>query len=488
MRITRERVLNYINPLARLGKGRYSYMFPFVTSVLVAFTIEVLKVSIPISQDDVGLLAIFIFIALIVYFSFRDGIRGGFIATIVTIVYYCYLIYSLNYTGQELEAGIQTVIVLGILYFTIAFIIGFLKQNIDQLIQSEANEKRRLQAIIEQLPLGVIITNSDGLITSVNKRIEDILGKRFPKNFYIGKDTLMTATKNGKSAIIKQGPLYRVLFEGRSSVEEEFAIEKEGKKVYLKLNASVIKNKDNKIIAAAEIVTDITHQRELDARKDDFVNMASHELKTPLTSMKLYVASLMNNVKSTNNKKIISTVKSIDLQTQRLQKIVNDLLDLSRLQTGKLSFTKELFDLSELLDTIVNELQNVTDQKITYNGTMKLYIMGDRFRIYQVVTNLINNAIKYSSEEGDIKVVLVKEKNLAKVSVQDFGVGISSLQQKRIFDRFYQAIDDNEKTFPGFGMGLYISKEIITRHKGSIWVNSEKGKGSTFFFTIPINK
>jgi PAS domain S-box-containing protein len=489
MKISRRRIFNYLNPLARLGKGNYSYAFPFIVTLSAAVAIELFKYYFNLDQSSTGLVAIFVFIALIVYFSFRDGIRGGFIATNITLIYYCYLIfYSLNYRGEELINGIETTIVLGILYFAIAFIIGYLKQNIDRLIQSEANEKRRLQAIIEQLPLGVIITDKDGYITTVNRRLEEILGKRFPKDFQIGRDSLMPAVKDGKSASIKQGPLFKVLHGGKTSAEEEFIVEKDGRKVYLRLNASVIKNKENKTIAAAEIITDITAQKELDERKDDFVNMASHELKTPLTSMKLYIASLMGAMKRSNDKKSLNTLKSIDTQTQRLQKIVNDLLDLSRLQTGKLSFSKEELDLVSLVRETVDELQNVTDQKINFKAPSSVMVNADRFRIYQVITNLINNAIKYSSKDGDINVAIIKSKGYAQVSIQDFGVGISGQQQKRIFDRFYQAVDDQEKTFPGFGMGLYISKEIIKRHKGNIWVVSEKGKGSTFYFTLPVKK
>ena len=169
-----------------------------------------------------------------------------------------------------------------------------------------------------------------------------------------------------------------------------------------------------------------------------------------------------------------------------MQKLVADLLDVSRLQTGKLLFNKEAFDLDTLLFETIEQLQGTTKHVIVYKGKEKLLVEGDKFRIYQVLTNLLTNALKYSGESTQIQVRLQKVAGKAVISVKDFGIGIEKDQQKKIFERLYQVMDDTEKTFPGFGMGLYISKEIVKRHKGSIWVESEKGKGSTFYFSIPI--
>ena len=127
-------------------------------------------------------------------------------------------------------------------------------------------------------------------------------------------------------------------------------------------------------------------------------------------------------------------------------------------------------------------------QEIVLTSKASVNVFADRFRMYQVLTNLITNAIKYSKGEKQIKVRIKREADKVVVSVQDFGIGIAKEQQKKIFERLYQVQDDNGRTYPGFGMGLYISKEIITRHKGAIWVESEKGKGSTFYFTLPLKK
>jgi signal transduction histidine kinase len=182
-------------------------------------------------------------------------------------------------------------------------------------------------------------------------------------------------------------------------------------------------------------------------------------------------------------------VGSIQHQIERLQELVNDLLDVSRLQTGKLTFTKEDFRIDQLVEEAIADLKGMAkDQRIVYTGKVAIKVHADKFRIYQVLTNLITNAVKYSGDGKSIKLNIKRKEGKVVVSVQDFGIGIAKEQQRKIFDRLYQVIDDKQKTFPGFGMGLYIAKEIITRHQGKIWVESEKGKGSTFFFTLPLKK
>ena len=479
-----KKILAYLNPISHLGDTHYSFLFPFLLTIFIYALFEVLAYFISMDPSAYGVYVISLSAVLITYFSFRDGIKGGFTATVITPGYYFYIMYSRHYTQAQLTSGIETTIILSILYLILSTIIGGLKQKIDNLIEQEADEKRRLQTIIQQLPVGVLITDSKGTIIQGNKKINAIMGTKLPISLKI------PLTQNGKLANPSQSPLSQALITGKPVVGKEFVLEKEDeKKTYIQVSAAPILNRHGRVIAAAEIVHDVTAQKELEQRKDDFVNMASHELKTPITSMKLYIESLLNRIKNYNDPRSKKTLHSIKEQTQKLQKLVSDLLDVSRLQTGKLTFNKEKFNLDRLLKEVINELRGTAKkQKINYLKRSSVIIYADRFRIYQIITNLITNAIKYSSNEGDINIGLRKLNGKATVSVQDFGIGIAKDQQKRIFDRLYQVNDDMGKTFPGFGMGLYISKEIIKRHRGNIWVYSEKGKGSTFYFSLPLKR
>lgn len=480
------KLLHYLNPIAHLGEQKYSTFFPLIVTIASAVLVELYVNFVLRNPEAVGLFAIFIFVALIIYFSFREGIKGGLITSTVTILYYLYIIYSQHYTGERLRSGLETTLIFAVTYFLVAGIIGWLKQKIDSLIEREANEKRRLQTIIQQLPVGIIITDNKGIVVEVNKKVESILGINIPLNFQIGSKVLLQSDINDKPVTCNNSPIMYVLTHGKSIVSKEYrVVRKDNKEIYTQVSASPIHNKDGKIIAAAEIITDVTEQKELEKRKDDFVNMASHELKTPITSMKLYIDLLMKYLKNYNDATSIKILDNIKNQTNKLQKLVNDLLDVSRLQTGKLSFSKENFKLDELIAEVIELLKGSSKHNIIFRNTNSITISADRFRIYQVITNLITNAIKYSPYTSDIIIKLKKQKGEVLISVMDFGIGVAKDQQKKIFERLYQVNDDKEKTFPGFGMGLYIAKEIIKRHKGRIWVESEKGKGSTFYVSLP---
>lgn len=495
------RILNYLNPIVRLGDQKYSIFFPLFFTLVLCFLIDLLVYRILNNPSAAGLYAIILPLATIIYFSFRDGIRGGVIASVITILFYIYIVSfhpTPNQTPEQRTTQWLTIVALGFLFLLIAGTIGWLKHTIDRLIHQEANEKRRLQAILQQLPVGVLITDSKGKIIQGNKQVEVILGRKMREGLTAGKDSINNATvksssdnlldQSNKPVLPRQWPLAQTLVSKKPVVGKEFTlISENGKKVHLQISASVIKNSEGKVIAAASIINDITLQKELEERKDDFVNMASHELKTPITSMKLYMESLLEGVKKLKDERVTKAAKSIKYQTDRLQVLVSDLLDVSRIQTGKLMFSKEEFRLDGLIIETVESLQGVLNkQKIYISGKTPIKVYADKFRIYQVITNLLTNASKYSPNDSEIKVSIKRNGKKALVGVADQGIGISRDQQKKIFEKLYQVTDSKEKTFPGLGMGLYISKEIIKRHKGEIWVESEKGKGSTFFFTLPL--
>lgn len=482
-----KKFLAYLNPVLRLGVRKYSAIFPFTTVLATCILSELFAYGIAKNPNIVGVYIIFVNVAFIIYFSFHDGIIGGFISTTLTILYYFYIIISRHYKGDQFVSGVETTIFLAFLYLVLGTIIGWLKQTIDALIHREADEKRRLQTVVQQLPVGVIITDSKGRIVQTNKQCDAILGVKVPIGFYVGKSNTET-TESTPNIYPGNISLAHVITTGRSMVNREYTIQhKSGKKKYLQISATPIHNAAGKIIAAASIITDITQQKEIESRKDDFVNMASHELKTPITSMKIFIDLLMNRVKKNDDEKSMRMLFNIKKQTDKLQGLVNDLLDVSRLQTGKLSFTKEKFNLIHCIQETIEGLQGAANtQKITCSSHSPLQVYADRFRIYQVLTNLITNAMKYSQGKGDIIISASRKDGKAVVSVQDFGIGIAKEQQKKIFDRLYQVTDHRIQTFPGFGMGLYISKEIVKRHKGKIWVESEKNNGATFYFTLPL--
>ncbi len=244
-----------------------------------------------------------------------------------------------------------------------------------------------------------------------------------------------------------------------------------------------------RVIALEDLRKSNRELRNQNRVKDDFISMASHELKTPLTGINLFLDLLTKQLKTEKNNKSTIYLERVFEQVKRLQLLVDDLLDLSRIQKRKLTLHPEEFRLDELIRDLVTEYQLITkSHKIINQDIDKVLVFADKMRIYQVLANFISNAVKYSPEKSRITINLRKEEQYAHISVKDEGIGISKIDQNKIFNRFYQVDTTYRNGSLGLGMGLYISYQIIKAHGGKIWVQSKKGKGSTFYFSLPIKE
>ena len=223
----------------------------------------------------------------------------------------------------------------------------------------------------------------------------------------------------------------------------------------------------------------------LNEKKDEFIGLASHELKTPLTSITGYL-QIIDRLKTDeqSGRFVDKTIK----QVRKLSGLVNDLLDVSKIEAGKLQMRKATFDLLEIIRDAIELMQQTNDKyTISLEKTLESCIVrADSQRIEQVMVNLLSNAIKYSHGAGKIIVSVNKTEKNVMVSIQDFGIGIAANKQVNVFSRFYR-VEDLDAHISGLGIGLYLCYEIITRHNGKIWVESELGTGSTFHFSLPLN-
>ena len=246
------------------------------------------------------------------------------------------------------------------------------------------------------------------------------------------------------------------------------------------------KNANGKVMVWIGTHTDIDEQKMKEQKKDEFISIASHEMKTPLTTAKAYLQLLELSLDAANEKAILYAKKA-SLSVTRLNELINELLDVSKIQSGKLNYNITSFDFNEMIDNTIENMQYSSPQHtITKTGSVLQKVSGDKDRLQQVVINFLSNAIKYSPEAGTILIHTEEQNGRIKVSVKDHGIGISAQNLEKVFEKYYR-IEDHPIQFQGLGIGLFISYEIIQRHHGKIWAESELGKGSTFNFSLPVN-
>ncbi|MDP9079472.1 MAG: ATP-binding protein [Bacteroidota bacterium] len=234
-------------------------------------------------------------------------------------------------------------------------------------------------------------------------------------------------------------------------------------------------------------VIDITDSKRDEIRKNDFIAMASHELKTPLTSIKAYIQILAKRLSGSGDGFVTNTLFRASNQVDRMTDLIHGFLDLSRLESGKLQLKLSDFDITTLIEEAISEFRLLNPGYIIlFAPDCRITIKADSEKIGQVIGNFLSNALKYSDKECPITVKCSMEDGNLKVSVTDMGIGISPKDQGRVFQRFYRVESEKMRNISGFGIGLYLASEIIHRHKGEIGLESEEGKGSTFYFKLPI--
>ncbi|MDQ6902911.1 MAG: response regulator [Bacteroidota bacterium] len=243
--------------------------------------------------------------------------------------------------------------------------------------------------------------------------------------------------------------------------------------------------KGGEVIKWVGTFTDIEEQKQILKRKDEFLSIASHELKTPLTSIKAYV-QLLDDILADDVRTKVFVSRAL-LQVNKLDGLINDLLDISKIENGRLTFDFKEIKFEELLATTLEMLAQIyPDIKITHEGETNAKICGNAMRLEQVIINLVSNAVKYSPKGKKVHVLTkITPGNELCVSVKDFGIGISPENQKNIFSKFYRVTDTDVAT-QGLGIGLYICDEILKRHHSTLTVKSELGKGAEFYFKLPI--
>jgi two-component system sensor histidine kinase/response regulator len=235
------------------------------------------------------------------------------------------------------------------------------------------------------------------------------------------------------------------------------------------------------------LLDEIEFRKKAERKKDEFISIASHELKTPLTSVKGYVQLLSRSVDKGDIPTVKKHLAKAQVQLEKLNELIADLLDISKLESGKLKFNKKHFVLDTLLDGVLEVIHQANPSfSILRKGKAPEEIYADEMRIEQVIINFLTNAIKYSPGTNKIEINIDRSADQLYVGVRDYGIGIAPELQSNVFEKFYR-VEETAIHFQGLGIGLYISAEIINRHGGEVGVKSKLGSGSEFYFTLPLN-
>ena len=365
----------------------------------------------------------------------------------------------------------------------------------------EESEKR-LKTFFQSGPDAVIVINEHQEIIEWNPKAEIIFG--YSVDEVIGKPLSETIIPHQyREAHIKG--MHHFLKTGEGPVLnktiEITALHKKGHEFYINLSISSVKLKGEWLFIA--FLSDITERKKteealihkeaellqaklLEEKKDEFISIASHELKTPLTTIKAYAQLALAIGKDKSPEPVQQYLSKLDSYAGKLNLLINELLDVSKINAGKLTLTETEVEINSFLTEVINSMQQITPYHtiiLEKNETAKVKI--DTLRLEQVITNIIGNASKYSPGKNKIIIRSVKKDNTVLVSFEDFGIGILKEKITKIFDRFYR-VDEVSKDFSGLGIGLFISSEIIKQHGGEIWAESVEGEGSTFYFSLPI--
>lgn len=331
---------------------------------------------------------------------------------------------------------------------------------------------------------GICMLDNAGRIVSWNMSSERLIG--YTEEEVVGKNySIFFSKEEIRSKVFKKA--LSVAAKKGGFTAEGIRVRKDGTHFWARSYVTRVKDGKKGATFYVLITQDITQQRAIEQRRDEYIGIASHELKNPITTLSLYSELLARRLQIEGDKQNLLMLRDIQAQAARLVTLVDDLMIVSKIEGGRLELHKEVFNPNALIAKVIRDFQSSSPlHKITCTGVVGLEVNADKDRITQVLINLLTNAIKYSPQSDKVVIHIGRRKNKCTISIQDFGPGIAKRDLREIYTRFFRTSETMTGNVAGSGLGLYISKEIIKRHHERLWVKSAVGKGTTFFFTLPL--
>jgi len=351
--------------------------------------------------------------------------------------------------------------------------------DVMRLARELALEKSKLEAVLENVAVGVLAMNEAGELMIANSSVFNMLSIARPW-WWLGS-TLEDAIP--EPAVVR---LVRRAMEQDEPIINEMVTLPSGRRI--EVSCAPIEELASAVGGTVAVLHDVTGLHEVEQAKSDFVSMVSHELRTPLTSIKAYVDTLQRQDVQFDDETRTSFVEVIARETERMTRLINDILDLSRIEAGRLDLKPTFVDLPELIRKVEGRIeQQAAGRRLLLDVPVVMEpVLAEQAKLEQVMLNIIGNALKYSPEGGDIEISVRRLKEKAMVSVTDHGIGIPEEQLPFIFEKYHRGGKSEGGGIRGAGLGLFVTKSIIEAHGGRIWAESTEGKGTSMIFTVPL--
>jgi PAS domain S-box-containing protein len=366
------------------------------------------------------------------------------------------------------------------IYF-IQLFTNILSAAIERKMLDEASKKSQEQykLLMDQASDGILILDADTNIIEVNKKACEMFG--YTKDEFI---KLSAMDLIHPEEIESGSTRFNEIRKGKVVLSERRIRKKDGSFLLTELSSKLVDT--NKMMS---IIRDITERKQAEQQREILLGIVSHEIKNALMNITGFTYILKKHFDKTNDTKSIAYFSKLEVQLIKLSKIIIDMLDLTRIRSGRLDFREGEYRVDDLVRDVVESFQASSTHKIIVKGTSSKKLYGDKNRISQVLNNLLSNAIKYSPNAHKVVVEILEDKKFVTISVSDFGMGIPRDGLSKVFELFYRGANTQKQpNIFGIGLGLYISDIIVKHHGGKIWVESKVGKGSTFFFTLPVKR
>ena len=420
--------------------------------------------------------------------EFDTGVLRFLFATIIVTI-----ASELSFTLYESPYGLPNLIghFLKIVAFYLiykAIIETGLVKPYNLLFRNLKQSEEQFRDLYEEAPTAYFSVAADGRIEQANRSATELLGYR--RDELIGRPVLelYADTPNGKAKA--QGVFQRFL-AGEEVHEEELEMHRaDGSKVWICLSVRPIRDKEGRVVASRSAVVDMTEHKKLDQLKDDFIGLVSHELRSPMTVIMGAINTALTEAERLSPEETRQLLNDAALEAESLSHLLGNLLELSRAQADRLSLHAEAISVRKVIQDTVEEIKRRSSaHEFAVDLPRKLPpVYADELRLERILYNLLENAVKYSPQGGEIRVSVKPEKEQLVIGVSDQGIGISPSEQAKLFAPFQRLEEFRPEGVGGVGLGLLVCRRLVEAHGGRIWVESEPGHGSTFFFTMLLSK